>query len=377
MLSAVPSGENVRKRWPEFSRFCLTLIANAWLVAPVRAEPPPGSAAAESMAAQPAEAEEPAETAFPDPDADNDSLPDVWEVLNGLSPLDDGATDPNNGPDGDMDGDGFDNALEYELGAPANNPAWSGEQLAYRFTHRAPPAGEAAREKMLQAVAASDVRAAVRTVPALERMWPGEVEAYLHSAMEAARFLDGNRGRPGVQEALDKLVEAVLGKNCPAGDPAQARVYFDGKNEFVIYCLGFEETCHGKNRLLAVARFLGEARDLMIPNYENRNSAFPGGDILMQAGVLSVASLKDPGQIAAYQKAVEANRRDLAMNDLQLSLSRVNERIAVRLVNCCEKLHQDAAADNEFMEAIAATGRFSAEEQKAAKASPLESILSP
>ena len=65
-------------------------------------------------------------------DTDGDGLPDGWEVQNGLDPLD---ADGNNGPEGDPDGDGFNNALEFELDAPANNPAWNGHELAYRLAH--------------------------------------------------------------------------------------------------------------------------------------------------------------------------------------------------------------------------------------------------
>lgn len=68
-------------------------------------------------------------------DSDGDGMPDDWEVLNELDPLDNGTMDPGNGATGDPDGDGFDNALEMDLNAPANNPAWSGEELAYRLTH--------------------------------------------------------------------------------------------------------------------------------------------------------------------------------------------------------------------------------------------------
>ena len=68
-------------------------------------------------------------------DTDGDGLPELWEVQNELDPLDDGTIDPNNGPTGDPDEDGFDNALELELDAPANNPAWNGEELAYSLTH--------------------------------------------------------------------------------------------------------------------------------------------------------------------------------------------------------------------------------------------------
>lgn len=70
-----------------------------------------------------------------DPDTDGDGLPDGWEVQNDLSPLSAAGAD---GADGDPDGDGFPNFQEYEFGAPANNRAWNGAELAYRLTHVTP-----------------------------------------------------------------------------------------------------------------------------------------------------------------------------------------------------------------------------------------------
>ena len=68
-------------------------------------------------------------------DTDGDGLPDGWEVQNDLSLLSATGAD---GADGDPDGDGFPNFQEYEFGAPANNRAWNGAELAYRLTHVTP-----------------------------------------------------------------------------------------------------------------------------------------------------------------------------------------------------------------------------------------------
>ena len=77
-----------------------------------------------------------------DPDTDGDGLPDGWEVQNGLSPV---SATGGDGADGDPDGDGFSNLQEYGFGAPANNPAWNGAELAYRLTHVTPELIRASR----------------------------------------------------------------------------------------------------------------------------------------------------------------------------------------------------------------------------------------
>jgi len=83
-------------------------------------------------------------------DTDGDGMPDGWEVQNGLDPHDDGTTNAVNGAEGDLDGDGFNNALEYQLSAPANDPAWNGNELAYRLTHANPaPAARATNNPLI------------------------------------------------------------------------------------------------------------------------------------------------------------------------------------------------------------------------------------
>ncbi|KHE90274.1 MAG: fibronectin type III domain-containing protein [Candidatus Scalindua rubra] len=56
-----------------------------------------------------------------DTDDDNDGMSDTWEIANGLDPLDNGSVNVQNGPDGDIDGDGSLNMLEYESYAKTDN----------------------------------------------------------------------------------------------------------------------------------------------------------------------------------------------------------------------------------------------------------------
>ncbi len=48
-----------------------------------------------------------------DTDDDNDGMDDTWELANSLDPLDDGSTNIDNGPNGDIDNDGIYNLQEY------------------------------------------------------------------------------------------------------------------------------------------------------------------------------------------------------------------------------------------------------------------------
>ena len=61
-----------------------------------------------------------------DYDTDNDSLPDGWEVANGLHPLDPTGV---NGAHGDPDNDGADNIVEFGQGTDPNNRDTDGDDL--------------------------------------------------------------------------------------------------------------------------------------------------------------------------------------------------------------------------------------------------------
>ncbi len=60
--------------------------------------------------------------ALPSEDSDGDGLPDGWEADYALNPNDDGSTDPEQGANGDPDGDTFTNLQEYNAGTNPRDP---------------------------------------------------------------------------------------------------------------------------------------------------------------------------------------------------------------------------------------------------------------
>lgn len=71
----------------------------------------------------------PADIASPPSDADNDGLPDAWELAYGLSTSDDGSVDINNGPDGDPDSDGLTNVEELDAGLEPDDEDFDNDGL--------------------------------------------------------------------------------------------------------------------------------------------------------------------------------------------------------------------------------------------------------
>ena len=62
-------------------------------------------------------------------DTDGDLLNDKWEEDHGFDPNDPGTGDPDNGPNGDPDGDGLTNAQELALGTDPNNRDTDGDSI--------------------------------------------------------------------------------------------------------------------------------------------------------------------------------------------------------------------------------------------------------
>ena len=224
---------------------------------------------------------------------------------------------------------------------------------------------DAANQKVAKAVASGNVQSVISALPTLEEMWPKAMGEYFQSAEEIARFLNDAGDDPAVQHAVDSFYTEVLNKRCPEdAGLVQATAYFDCKQKIVRYSGQFENMRYNKPHLLAVSRFLGEVRDRIIPNYENRGTSRPGLDILNKAGVFEASSLANPVQIQAYEKANEDNIRDMEMNGLQLALFSADSSITFKLLGACQQLRYDGNLDEEFADAVAKNARLTEKERE-------------
>ncbi len=218
--------------------------------------------------------------------------------------------------------------------------------------------------RVTQAAASGDTKSILEVLPGLEDLWTYSPELYLRATDLTARGLGSKQNDPAAKESLGALFSAIFKKNCTTIDNKEAAACFRLKLETALYFLGFEDTRTDKARLLAIAGFVGEVRTRIIPNYANRGTSQPGLQILMQAGVKDAHQLKDPAQVDAYQKAVLENDQLLIMNELQLSLFRVNQILTFHLLQCCARMQRVGAKDDKFIDDVVSKASLTTDERK-------------
>ena len=119
--------------------------------------------------------------------------------------------------------------------------------------------------RVVRAAAANDIQDIISALPEIEKLWPNEPVTYFESVEKAASVLRGAVG-PNEKQAAVSLFDSLLAKSCPTNN-SQAYVCFKQKKETILYLLKFDGIKDNKPRMLALARFVGEIRSRMIPNY--------------------------------------------------------------------------------------------------------------
>ena len=218
--------------------------------------------------------------------------------------------------------------------------------------------------KIEQAAASNDVQGILQTLPEVERLWPQDPATYCRSVKYAAIVLGGAATNPEAKHALLTLFDKILDKTSPTNNE-QAIAYFDLKSKTILYYFGFDDVRRDKSRLIAVAKFVGEVRARMIPNYANRGTKLPGREILQQAGIRdanSANSITNPVLKNAYEKAVMDNKQDLIMNDLQRSLRSAD--ITFHLAGYCSQFPSSDPQNEKFIQDIISNAKLRDDEIK-------------
>jgi hypothetical protein len=227
------------------------------------------------------------------------------------------------------------------------------------------PAAKPGQSQVQKAIAANSVSAVVEALPELEQLWTTDPEAYVRISEQAMGVLESGGNDPTARAALFGIYDQVVKKECPA-DVVTATACYRLRNNLVLRFFAYKEVAEDRARLLAFAKFIGEVRSRMIPNYQNRGSNRPGFQVLMKAGVMEAKDIKDPNLRAEYENAVKQNEQDVLMNYLQLELFSISS-LTTALTTLCARFSTDSPQDVEFRKQVAVAARLSEEEREKLK----------
>jgi hypothetical protein len=215
------------------------------------------------------------------------------------------------------------------------------------------------------AIASKSILAVVQSLPELESLWTTNPEEYLRTCEQVMGVLEGGGKDATARAALFGIYDQVLHKKCP-DDIKTATVCYQLMKQLALRFFAYKEVTEDRGRLLAFAKFIGEARTRVILGYRNRGTNIPGREILDAAGVWGPEQLENPTQIAAYRRAVEQNEQDLLMNRFQLEVSSVAS-LTTALTVFCGRFSSESPEDTEFRNQVAVAAHLSEVERQKLK----------
>jgi hypothetical protein len=216
--------------------------------------------------------------------------------------------------------------------------------------------------ELLNAIRSGDTQAVNRTVVEVEKRWLDSPEGYFRFVRQVNQVLAGELESSAAKQCLARIFDSVSEKKKPGVSTQQDVVYFEQKSQTYLAFLDHEEIRKDKSCLLELARYVGEVRASMIPDYVNRGTSRPGLEILEQAGVNDVRALTGDTQVKAYEKAVKTNKEDLLMNELQSSLRRYDKILTFHLVHASAHFSRADFNDKEFRNNVIKASRLSEKE---------------
>ncbi len=222
--------------------------------------------------------------------------------------------------------------------------------------------GKRALDAVTQKASAGDIRGLIDSLPNLEPLWREDPVAYMEAVKVDVQALIKS-GNPDAKNAALSALPKLIAKTCPK-DTATAASYIWFKDTTIGSYFNFHEVRADQERLLMIANFLGEVRSLRIPDYQNGGGPHPALMILYNANVRVAADLPTEALKKAYADAVQKDKDDVIMNDLQGFLSSADSGLTFHLIGVPQAFSVKDPANRQFYQELAKRAKLTEEEIK-------------
>ena len=209
-----------------------------------------------------------------------------------------------------------------------------------------------------QELSKDDVNLVIKEIAVFNKHWPLRPKEYRDAVMRtASRLAAVSAGNSKAQTTLLGLFREVTEKKLPEGKGDQS-MCLAIKSDLAIFLQRFDLIRKDKSSLLALAKFSGNMRSLIIPGYVNLSTSRPGLDIVIKAGVFDASELTDPDHKAAYSKAVEVNEERKRMSRLQATLAPADSNVQLHLLHFCSQLTWKDPEHAKFLNEVASAAKL-------------------
>jgi hypothetical protein len=197
------------------------------------------------------------------------------------------------------------------------------------------------------ALLSNDIPSAIVSSSEIEKLWPQHPQTYFQSTTRAAHILGGAPNEPGARQALLNLFSNMIQKPYPTNS-GLAGSCVEEKCNVILYYLNFDQVRKDISKWVAIARFIGEVRAQMVPNFTRK----------------PVYSLNGLGQSTQERKQVlDQNEQNQAINALQQTLRATDSKLTFHLLHHVNRI-SGGSETKELIEQIVSSAHLNQEEQR-------------
>jgi hypothetical protein len=201
-----------------------------------------------------------------------------------------------------------------------------------------------------KALALNEVQPTIVILPDIENLWPHHPQSYFQSVRRAARNLGGATTNSNAVSMLLTLFSNMIQKPLPTND-GLAVPCLEKKDEIVLYYLNFPEVTNDKSKLLAIAKYIGEIRTQIIPNF------VPKTVYLNPPGVMDSSPEK-------VRQAIRENEQNKSLNSFQQALRIANNRLTFNLLHNCFRFPVSDPRNTGFIKDVSDAAHLTEDEQR-------------